>query len=190
MVRRSKVSKLRWTSPPEAERSRRILSSLARSTAVLAILCACTEVPDAPVPDAPTEGAGSYGVPSPTSSGGETVAGARGVPLPTLSGDFTHDALVRGVLQGDASVDGGCLWVQRVADGSLISVRWPQGFSASFEPGRLLDADGRVVAQVGDLLALTGSPRLGDAELDRCDVGDEYWGASVVTVAEASAERP
>lgn len=63
-------------------------------------------------------------------------------------------ALLEGVLGGSASAGGACLWI---AVGSLKRpVLWPHRWSARLEPLRLVDADGHVVATVGDHLSLAG----------------------------------
>ena len=82
-----------------------------------------------------------------------------------------------GHLAGDPDVDGSCLWIEdspRVVEGeareTLTPVKWPHGYAAAFDPPRLLDPDGRVVATEGDLVRMAGgyysSPE--DMGMDRC----------------------
>ena len=85
-----------------------------------------------------------------------------------------------GYLSGDPDIDGGCLWVEdtqlRAVDGEekrvevLTPVVWPHGYAAAFDPPRLLDPDGRVVATEGDFLHMAGGYTLSPEEMgmDHC----------------------
>ena len=64
-----------------------------------------------------------------------------------------------------------------------LSVLWPPGFTAEFNPVRIIDADGVVVAKDGDQVEVTGS-FAADATVyqpHRCVIGTELWLAGRVT---------
>lgn len=92
-------------------------------------------------------------------------------------------AAIDGYLRGDASVDGGCVWLEDPSTGDRVAVVWPPGFAARFDPVELLGPDGAVVARDGDHVGLGGG--FLSHEGARCDLGmDRYWLASNVGVAE------
>ena len=96
------------------------------------------------------------------------------VDLP-LNPDPPKDAKMMATLVGDPELDGGCVWLrQGVVD---LSVLWPPGFTAEFNPVRIMDAAGTVVAQGGDQVELTGSFAADPTayEPHRCTVGPELW---------------
>lgn len=47
---------------------------------------------------------------------------------------------------------------------------WPRGFSASFDPVRLYGADGRVIAEAGERLTMSGGYGP-NPEMERCRLG-------------------
>lgn len=85
----------------------------------------------------------------------------------------TSDGSTAGSLDGDAELDGGCLWIVE-GDGTIITVRWPHRWSAAFDPPRLVDESGHVVAEAGETVVLAGgfSTEL-PALMDRCIVNRE-----------------
>ena len=87
-------------------------------------------------------------------------------PVPTVKGDGFHQlAGLDGLrLAGDA--DRECVWAE-AANGTRIAIVWPKGFRAAFDPVRLIDGEGDVVASEGDLLGLGGGWNAPQAE-DRC----------------------
>lgn len=94
-------------------------------------------------------------------------------------------ALLVGRLRGDA--DMGCLWIEPGEEyaglGNRVSVEWPYGYTAAFDPIRLYDADGHVVAREGDLLELGG----GDTDsIDFCQITDNAWSINNVEVRDTS----
>jgi hypothetical protein len=99
------------------------------------------------------------------------------VSLPTsgwVPGDPGRTALITGVVAGSASVDGGCVWLEGNA-GQRLAVLWPKGYTATFGPVTVLDADGEVIAREDQHLragGAYGTPR-GDA---KCMVGSDTVG--------------
>jgi hypothetical protein len=92
-------------------------------------------------------------------------------------------ALLVGELRGNA--EQGCLWLEPTGEyaaiGERVSVVWPHGYAARFVPGpQLLDEEGRVVAEEGDVVEATG----GDTDsVESCEVSTEMWSThSVVKV--------
>lgn len=99
--------------------------------------------------------------------GEEPVGGGiRDIPTSATKGGF--DARISGVLDGDAEVDGGCLWLEK--SGERVSVVWPHGYRARFDPPRLVAPDGTVVATAGDRVRSGGG--LVPTAMPRCDVGE------------------
>lgn len=109
------------------------------------------------------------------------------VAIPTLAPDEASDgALLPSIrLAGDPTLDGGCLWGID-ASGFTVSVVWPHGYRALFDPVRLIDTDGTVVAVEGDLLDLGGGE--GTDAPDRCDIGRPVWLAGTVAPAATAGE--
>lgn len=108
--------------------------------------------------------------------GRERVAAEARVAIPTQppEPDGEHaDGSTAGELDGDGDLDGGCLWIVE-GDGTAVSVRWPPGWSAAFDPPRLLDESGHVVAGQGEEVVLAGgfSPAL-PGLMDRCLVNPD-----------------
>ena len=95
--------------------------------------------------------------------------------------DPPKDAKIIATLSGDQNLDGGCVWLRQ---GQIdLNVLWPPGFTAEFNPLRIIDADGIVVAQDGDRVEVTGS-FAADATVyqpHRCAIGTELWLAGRVT---------
>jgi hypothetical protein len=88
-------------------------------------------------------------------------------------------------LAGDPEFDGGCLWIVRSDElesmDEATAVRWPQGFGALFDPVRLVDPQGNVVASEGEIVVLGGGSMDPSIVLQRCAVGDgPGWDASSV----------
>ncbi|PSO51631.1 MAG: hypothetical protein BRC31_06370 [Actinobacteria bacterium QS_5_72_10] len=63
---------------------------------------------------------------------------------------------VVGVLDGDAQLEGGCVWLD--AENGLYHVRWPEGWRASADPVELRNPQGQVVARRGDRVEVGGEP--------------------------------
>ena len=61
--------------------------------------------------------------------------------------------LVGGLSPGGDDVD--CLWLEDPA-GRRTSIFWPDRWDEAFDPPRLLDAQGHVVARQGDVLTVIG----------------------------------
>lgn len=110
-------------------------------------------------------------------------AAAGPVDLPP-NPDPPKDAKIIATLEGDPDLDGGCVWLRQ---GQIdLSVLWPPGFTAEFDPARIIAADGTVVAQEGDRVELTGTFAADAAAYrpHRCVVGSELWLAGGVTKSE------
>jgi hypothetical protein len=103
----------------------------------------------------------------------EVPSGAQ--PIPTWDspdpGEPGEAAAIEGVLRGDASVDGGCLWLEQSPSGKPSAVLWPEGFGARFDPVQLIGPDGEVVAQEGDTIIASGGEH--PSTDGRCLLGQE-----------------
>lgn len=90
------------------------------------------------------------------------------------------DALLRGTLGAGVVANTSCFWIETPAEG-LVTVLWPRGITGRWNPPRLVDSQGRLIATVGDTLELgggfTAQPDLRPAV---CDVGDQVWTASEI----------
>jgi hypothetical protein len=115
--------------------------------------------------------------PTQPSTGAATDSGR--VDLPQ-NPDPPKDARMVATLVGDPELDGGCVWLRQ--GGVDLSVLWPPGYAAEFNPARVIDASGNVVAQEGDQVELTGSFAADPTayEPHRCTVGSELWLAARV----------
>lgn len=87
--------------------------------------------------------------------GGDTA-----MPLPTFSpppGSIgALGGLVTGVLVGDPTLDGGCVYM-RDANGDNVTLVWPLGYTVRFAPNaEVLDASGKVVLNDGDRFSSGG----------------------------------
>jgi hypothetical protein len=94
------------------------------------------------------------------------------------------DALAAGVLGGVAAPEVACFWFE--GEGRRTALVWPFGFSARFDPLRLLGGDGQVLATIGDEVELGGGvlpidrqPRPPD---DPCGTGAIFIVSEVATV--------
>ncbi len=125
--------------------------------------------------------------PSPAPTASAAALAPDEFPIPT--GDGGGDALLTGMLGGDAVRDGGCLWLQQGTTRS--SVMWPYGFRAFGRPIRLEGPDGRVIAREGDRLELGGgAPPLDyviPVDQDPCGLGSVL---SVGEIGSVNGVRP
>lgn len=99
--------------------------------------------------------------------------------IPTQAAAGGDTAATFGVLRADP--EEGCFWLDSLAvDGPpfRISVAWPPGFHARWDPPQLLGPDGTVVAEPGDEMALGGGrhPALGRCMVS--DPGSDAFGAN------------
>ena len=79
-------------------------------------------------------------------------------------------ALIQGRLEGDANVDGGCLWLE--TERGPQAVLWPAGYSARFDPAQLVGPTGEIVATTGDLITATGGYSSAEG-MTRCRLGQD-----------------
>lgn len=123
---------------------------------------------------------GACGEPSatPTTTSRSTAA-VGPVELPA-NPDPPKSATIFATLEGDATLDGGCVWLRQT--NIEFSVLWPTGFTADFDPIRLYDEAGNLVAEEGDRLVVTGAFALDASAYQpyRCTVGTELWLAGSV----------
>lgn len=99
----------------------------------------------------------------PACAGDDSTGGSSSAPtesalaVPTHAGDGSDamTAEISGRLAGDASVDGGCLWLVG-SEGQQQAVLWPAGYRALYDPARLVGPDGTVVAQEGQEVRASG----------------------------------
>jgi hypothetical protein len=115
---------------------------------------------------------------TPTTTTGSTAA-AGPVELPA-NPDPPKSATIYATLQGDATLDGGCVWLRQT--NIDFSVLWPTGFTADFDPIRLYNEAGNLVAEEGDQVVATGAFAVDASEYQphRCTVGAELWLAGSV----------
>lgn len=81
--------------------------------------------------------------------------------------DGEGDDVLEGTLGGDPRLEGGCAWLD-TGDGRF-EVVYPDGYDIVFEPVRLLDPEGRTVAEEGDVVRVRG--RVADDLMSVCQVG-------------------
>jgi len=93
-------------------------------------------------------------------------------PAPTADPD---GQTVTGTLDGDAQLEGGCVWLE-VADGN-IQLLLPDGYTTSVGPVALIGPDGAVIAEQGDPVTVVGSPAPEISTI--CQVGS-VWRVSAV----------
>jgi hypothetical protein len=126
---------------------------LASLVAVLLLAAGCAGAAATPSADQPTRAAPSVEVSPP-----EETAEAEPTPEATEGGGEAEADLV-GTLEGDATLEGGCAWLE-AADGTRWQVIWPPGYHLMFEPEQgpplLMGPDGTTVAHAGDRVAVTG----------------------------------
>lgn len=100
-----------------------------------------------------------------------------------------RDALLVGRLGGDA--ESGCLWIEPAEEsavlGERIAVEWPHGYTAAFDPIRLFDENGTVVARGGDLLELGGGTT---DSVEFCQVTEDAWSINHVGVRVPGSGQP
>ena len=85
--------------------------------------------------------------------------------------------ILQGTLGGDASLEGGCAWLD---DGSQRwEVQYPQGYTVSFDPLTLTGPDGATASE-GDTITVTGAPVRDVVTI--CQVGP-VWGATTVDLS-------
>lgn len=138
-------------------------STAVAALALVALLAACGEA-DMASPSDPTA------TPEPTAEPTEVET------LPVEPDEGIGDGAVppgrsvelRGVLGGDAQLEGGCAWVDG-DDGVRYEVQYPEGFEVRFDPVEVVGPDGAVVATDGDEVVVVGA--VGDGMMSFCQVG-------------------
>jgi hypothetical protein len=122
-------------------------------------------------------GAGCSEAATPSTTSTPQAAGPVDLPY---NPDPPKDAKIIANLVGDAGLDGGCVWLRQGT--TDLSVLWPPGFTAEFDPARIIDPTGTVVAQEGDRVELTGSFAADPTAYQphRCVIGTELWLAGTV----------
>ena len=119
-----------------------------------------------------------------TSDGGASVV-SPSLPTTDHPEGTGLDARLEGRLEGRA--DTGCVWlVPDEADlpGGRVATVWPRGFTALWDPLRLMRRDGELVATEGDVLLTGGglvpmSPPVPPVP-EPCRTGDRVWMVSKV----------
>ena len=97
---------------------------------------------------------------------------------PSPTGGATEAGTLTGVFDGDAQLEGGCVWLETTggpdADvGERVEPIFPEGYQVEFAPDlRLLDPAGAVVAERGTELVVEGQPAEDRASI--CQVGPLY----------------
>lgn len=143
--------------------------------ALLLLVAGCAGAAGTPAANEPTRAAPSAeaSAPGATPSEDPTVEA-------TVSDDAEEADLV-GSLEGDATLEGGCAWIES-ADGTRWQVLWPPGYHVMFEPEQgppyLMAPDGTTVAHAGDRVALTGDEE--DDMVGICQVGPFFEAEEVL----------
>lgn len=106
-----------------------------------------------------------------------------GVPVPTWDSpgpdEGSDGALLVGELSGEDAGGYVCFWLE--AEGERVAIALPRGFSAQTDSLRLLDANGDVVAEQGDVLGVGGGMQ--HANLGCGDpYGEAFFAAAVTEV--------
>ena len=97
-------------------------------------------------------------------------------PATAPSGVPDADRILTGKLGGDATLEGGCAWLD---DGEQRwEVLYPEGYAVTFDPLTLTGPEG-VVAEEGATVTVTGEPQ--DDAVTICQVGP-VWEATDVRV--------
>lgn len=104
-------------------------------------------------------------------------ASAAGELASLLAGDGAGggQTTIAGTLDGDADLEGGCVWLD-TADGRY-EVLWPDGWRASADPVALRNPDGDVVARRGDRVEVTG--RRAEDRITTCQRGTIFEATEV-----------
>jgi hypothetical protein len=93
-------------------------------------------------------------------------------------GDLTFLARLGGFVRGDQAT--GCVWIE-LLDGSEVSVLWPRGYFATFDPLVIYDPVREPIARDGDELEFVGGsfpfrPGWDPTNLPpECRHGDAVW---------------
>lgn len=96
-------------------------------------------------------------------------AGEGGQQPPSASTPASLGALLVGRLQGDAVHR--CAWIGTRGEG--VQVRWPRRYRIRFEPLRVEDARGRIVARWGDWIRMGGGIVDRYRPIPTCPGGDQ-----------------
>jgi len=91
-------------------------------------------------------------------------------PAVATSPSGAGSAMRQGVLAGDPSLEGGCVWLE--TDGGRLEVAWPAGYRVTTDPIELRDPTGAVVATRGDRLRVRGMPA--PDRVSTCQVGQQW----------------
>jgi hypothetical protein len=83
---------------------------------------------------------------------------------------------MQGTLESGRIDDESCVWL-RDARGLRVDVSYPDGWRVEFDPLRLRDRSGAVVAERGDVIAVRGPDGIGESIC-----GDAYFVADAVEV--------
>ncbi len=95
-------------------------------------------------------------------------------PLPV--GPYNDNfSAIQGELVGDAVTH--CVWIDADPEGPT-TVLWPPGLRVTFDPLRILDSDGNVMALGGEELSIGGSGEpTGGGAAGECAVSERVWHA-------------
>jgi hypothetical protein len=107
------------------------------------------------------------------------------IPVDAARSLSVDQSLLSGRLGGDAQLEGGCEWLDPVGDVAdeepqRFKPLWPEGYYVTFDPVRLWDPDGRLVAEEGDDMTVAGRVRSDIFTI--CQVGTPYEVERILTV--------
>jgi hypothetical protein len=152
----------------------RIRSVTALCGVLVLVLAACAGEAAAPIASEPT----AVG-PSATVSEAPAPIASEPMDRPTdgVGGESRPDLV--GVLGGDATLEGGCAWLE-TPDGERWQVVWPAGYHVMFDQAgpMLMGPDGSIAAGPGDRVGVTGKEagEMGSV----CQVGPIFQAEGVV----------
>lgn len=100
-------------------------------------------------------------------------------PGPPAASDSPNERTITGTLDGDAQLEGGCVWID-TPEGAIEPLL-PEGYTTTADPVAVLGPDGEVIAEGGDQVTITGSPATDVSTI--CQVG-EVWRVSAIEAGE------
>lgn len=112
---------------------------------------------------------------TPTPDAGSVFPAPGDLPTPAST---SKGRSITGTFGSDA-IEGGCAYLE-ADDGTRYEVLYPEGWTVERGPIRLLDPDGRVLAQGGERITVRG--RVTDDMASICQIGPIFSADEVVSI--------